>query len=350
MIDLDQFWPENQSDGDTIKVSLEAAFLFQPYPNQQFQETFAFDNAEVGGSAVLHVDRDTGGNSITIRVQGIDATELHYRPQAPKNLKQEVAAHQAAFHQYVKDYRQPYGETATVQLSRWLQDTYGQQRLPCIVITQVDTPNDVFDVYGRFIGTICIPDDNGNETILADDGQSTVKATDVNLHCIQQGWAFPTFYSSMTEEEITPLLQAAKHAQEQNIGIWQSYQNQIGTLDTSLVFDRPTKRHHPVYTPAQDTGAIIFPKLFRRLCVYTALNKANIISMSFKEYLQKEREYCFLLQEFVEQGLTASTPHPFDEFIDDGENLTQETYNLVFQEKSSSLRDKNTGKIIKNWW
>jgi len=84
-----------------------------------------------------------------------------------------------------------------------LKETYGQQQLPCIVVTQVDAPNDVFDVYGRFIGTIFIRDQNGTEEVLADDGQATMKATDVNLHCVHQGWAFPTFYSSMAEEEIT---------------------------------------------------------------------------------------------------------------------------------------------------
>ena len=39
-----------------------------------------------------------------------------------------------------------------------------------------------------------------------------------------------------------------------------------------------------------------------------------------------------------------------DEFIDDGENLTKQTYELVFQEKPSRLRDKDGGQIIKNWW
>ena len=38
-----------------------------------------------------------------------------------------------------------------------------------------------------------------------------------------------------------------------------------------------------------------------------------------------------------------------DEFIDDGGNLTQQTYELAFQEKASSLRDKDSGERIKNW-
>jgi endonuclease YncB( thermonuclease family) len=349
MIDLGQFWPEKESDGDTVKVKIEEAFLFRPYPNQPFQETSAFDNAEIGGKAVLHVDHNTSTKSITVRVQGIDAPELHYRPQAPENLKPDVDAHRAAFRKYDKNYRQPYGESATVKLSEWLKETYGQQQLPCIVVTQVDAPNDVFDVYGRLVGTLFILDQNGTAEVLADDGQATMKATDVNLHCVQQGWAFPTFYSSMTEEEITPLLQAAKNAQKQSIGLWPSYQDHVGELDTSVLYDRPTQRHQPEYDAAQDTGEVIFPKLFRRLCIYTALRDTGIINMTFKQYLQKEREYCFLLSEFLEQGPTASTPYPVDEFIDDGENLTKQTYELVFQEKASSLRDKDSGQSIKNW-
>lgn len=72
-IDLDQFWPEKESDGDTIHVIIEETFLFQPYPNQPFQETSAFDNAEIGHRAVLHVDHGSGAKSITVRVEGIDA-------------------------------------------------------------------------------------------------------------------------------------------------------------------------------------------------------------------------------------------------------------------------------------
>jgi len=304
----------------------------------------------MGSKTVLHVDTETGAKSITVRVEGIDAPELHYRPQAPENLKPDVDANRVEFRKYDKDYRQPYGETATVKLFEWLKQTYDQQQLSCIVVTQVDTPNDVFDVYGRFIGTIFIPDQNGNEEVLADDGQGKVKATDVNLHCVQQGWAFPTFYSSMTEEGITPLLQAARRAQKQRIGLWPSYQAHIGELDTSVLYDRPTRRHQPEYDAAQDTGVVIFPKLFRRLSTYTALRDAGIIDMTFKQYLQKERDYCFLLSEFLEQGPTASTPYQLDEFIDDGENLTKQTYELVFQEKPSRLRDKDGGQIIKNWW
>ena len=265
-------------------------------------------------------------------------------------MKAAVDANREAFRQYDLDYRQPYGETATVKLAAWLQQTYGQQQLPCIVVTQVDIPNEVFDVYGRFIGTIFIPDQNGNEEVLADDGKAQIKATDVNLHCVQQGWAFPTFYSSMTDEEISPLLQATKQAQQQNSGLWPSYQSHIGDLDTSIVYDRPTHSHQPEYDATQDTGTVIFPKLFRRLCTYTALQEAGIINLTFKQYLQQEREYCFLLSEFVEQGPTASTPHPMDEFIDKSENLTKQPYDLVFQEKASSLRDKDSGERITKWW
>ncbi len=165
MIDLDQFWTSGQSDADTVHVKLTDPFLFQPLPNQPFQLTTALDSAEMHNKPVVHEDRNTGAKSITVRLQGIDAPELHYQPQAPANLSAAVKAHQAAFHQQAKDYRQPYGETATVKLAEWLRNTYGQQSLPCVVTTQVDTPNEVFDIYGRFIGTIIIPDPHGNEPV-----------------------------------------------------------------------------------------------------------------------------------------------------------------------------------------
>jgi endonuclease YncB( thermonuclease family) len=79
----------------------------------------------------------------------------------------------------------------------------------CRVVTEVEKPNDLFDTYGRFIGDIIISDKNG-------------KDVDINLWMAQKGWAFPTFYTSMSEEEINKFQTAAAAAQKKKLGIWRA--------------------------------------------------------------------------------------------------------------------------------
>ncbi|MFL5586169.1 MAG: hypothetical protein ACJ8DI_00755 [Ktedonobacteraceae bacterium] len=59
--------------------------------------------------------------------------------------KSEVEARNSSIFDGVVEKKPPSRQTEQ------LKETYGQQQLPCIVVTQVDAPNDVFDVYGRFI-------------------------------------------------------------------------------------------------------------------------------------------------------------------------------------------------------
>src|SRR5262249_27169011 len=112
-IDLNQFWPVGESDADTTKIIVQAeAFRFRPHPGSALQVTHAFDDAMVRGSAGSKPAVDTKGR-VTIRLQGIDAPELHYRPRFPTKL---TGAKSAAFKSVNGNFRQPYGETATVHL------------------------------------------------------------------------------------------------------------------------------------------------------------------------------------------------------------------------------------------
>ena len=115
-IDLAQFWPAGQSDADTVKVLLAGAgpFRFRAHPGAPFKVTHAFDGATVKGKATKPTI-DTQ-NRITIRLQGIDAPELHYRPTAPTlDGKKPTPSKRAAFNANNANFRQFFGETATVQ-------------------------------------------------------------------------------------------------------------------------------------------------------------------------------------------------------------------------------------------
>jgi hypothetical protein len=83
-IDIAQFWPVGSSDADTSQIKVDVtgnAFRFRPHDDAPFQVTHALDKAKVKGSATYDAIRN---GKITVRLQGMDAPELHYRPAAAK--------------------------------------------------------------------------------------------------------------------------------------------------------------------------------------------------------------------------------------------------------------------------
>src|SRR5438093_13575570 len=123
---------------------------------------------------------------VTVRLNRGHATELHYQPSplAPTEKKGLNAAKRDAYHSVTHSYRQFLGATATKALRDFLATT-GKPALDCQVFTQVDKPGDVFDTYGRLVGDI----------------EATIggKLVNINQWLVEQGWAVPTFDSSMTQ-------------------------------------------------------------------------------------------------------------------------------------------------------
>jgi hypothetical protein len=92
-LELAQFWPTGSSDGDTARVVVKRITF-------NGQVTHALDRAQVRGrtqKAVLDEHR-----AITVRLQGIDAPELHYMPSIPKAKAKKQDA----------NFRQHYGRAA----------------------------------------------------------------------------------------------------------------------------------------------------------------------------------------------------------------------------------------------
>jgi endonuclease YncB( thermonuclease family) len=136
-IDLGQFWPQGESDADTTKVLVGVradSFKYQSTPNGAFKTTTVFRNAKVVGR-VSKAPIDAKGR-ITIRLQGIDAPELHYRPTL-SNKPKPTPAQRDAFKAANKNFRQPYGETATMGLGAYLAKNQ-KEIVQCTVETRVD--------------------------------------------------------------------------------------------------------------------------------------------------------------------------------------------------------------------
>src|SRR5687767_3434221 len=91
-IDLGQFWPHGTSDADTTKILVSLTgngFRFRPQPGAPFAVTHVFDGAKVRGKTTKQV-LDAKGR-VTVRLQGIDAPELHYMPQSVLKPKDRTA-------------------------------------------------------------------------------------------------------------------------------------------------------------------------------------------------------------------------------------------------------------------
>jgi endonuclease YncB( thermonuclease family) len=319
-IAVDQFWPTGASDADTTKILVSVGpggFRFRLHPAAPWQPTTAFDNATVVGR-IRKPAIDSHGR-ITVRLQGIDATELHYRPPAALRPSQRTQEQHDLYLQWNEEYRQHLAETATVELKTLLQQV-GQDPVACTVFTAVDFPDEVFDTYGRFVGDILV----------------TVggTATNINTWLVQHGWAFPAFYNSMAEDEITTLTNAGDDAWINDRGVWPELQEYVGALDWNLRYRRPSSS--PVHDPVADTGPVILPKLFRRLSTWAVNRRAKMVTGPFFNYLRDRRDQVMLTDDFLAQG-PAAVVWQLDDFVHADGFFELWPEDLVFREAASRL-------------
>jgi len=319
-IDLSQFWPSGESDADTVKVQVgTGSFRFAPRAGDPSSVTHAFEGAQVRGKVTKDaIDKQ---NRITIRLQAVDAPELHYRPTAPTlNNRKPTTTQRAAFNAANGNFRQNLGETATVQLFGFLNGV-GKSPIDCVVRTLVDQPGDVFDTFGRFIGDIFV--------------KIGGKEQSANQWLCLNGWAFPTFYSSMTKDEISTFTDLSQKAQAKKAGVWQKSTSDLSQFDRTKKF----RKGGPA-NPAADVGPVMMPKLFRRRSTFGISTIAKMTRTSFKNYLQAEPDDCFETADFLEQGAHAATHRRLDEFVSPQSKFLVAESDLVFQEMPS--------KVLKN--
>lgn len=325
---VQQFWPEGGSDADTTKIIVKpTSFKFQPTPSDSFRVTRAFEGARVRGR-ITRAPIDAQGR-MTVRVQGVDAPELHNEPgHLPRN-SDATDAERERFRRLNKKYRQNMAETAADALARMLQEGGGDS-LGCTVTTNVETPGDVFDTYARFVGDV--------EVVVG------TKRVVINHWLLSEGWALPSFYSSMTPEEIVMLRGLAREGRQKQNRVWDYLRGRVGRFNFKLLYRGPGAE----FTPGDDAGPFIQPKLYRRLCAWACQRKAAVFTGTFKKYLQGTRDACFRTEEFLEQGPTSSTTYMMHEFLEAG-RFTAESDELVFNESASRLIGPDNTPVT-NWF
>ena len=330
-IDVSQFWPTGRSDADTTKVVVqitEDAFKFRTHPGAPARTTTFWQGAKVKGSIGLKPPIDNK-NRLTIRLQGIDAPELHYQ-SSPLTSVERKASSEKALAQYKAlnhFYRQPFGATSTNALRNLLMKS-SRQIIPCRVWTHVDHPSEIFDTYGRFVGDI--------------DVTLRGQALDINYWLIKQGWAFPAFYSSMSADEIITITGLAKTARSKKLGIWKYLAKTIDAFDFNLL--EPATGDTRVL--AKDKGPVLYPKLFRRQCSWALRKKAGISKLTLQQYLEARTDACFKTSEFLAQSIHSAKTYPFASFVKAGKTVGFEPDGLVFQEAPSKLLGVDGKEVV----
>jgi endonuclease YncB( thermonuclease family) len=327
-IDLTQFWPENvktgntaDSDADTVKVKINPKSVQFKSPTGKIKMTdfigksgFFHNVKGAGGKKTLKFKPviDSKGN-IDMRLQGIDAPELHYMTQIHGNPL----------------YRQHMGETSTIQLFQFLKSHTKDNTIDCEVFTQVNVPNDVFDKFGRCVGDIVIKDKNG-------------KMVNVNQWLVENGWAFPAYYNSMTPDEIKVLDNLANKAMADKLNIWKFFSQKMAALDRKLTH---SKKDGTYSAKEDENPPIIFPKLFRRLWTFEILNQNAFTTAGYQKFMATQKsDRCCKTADFIKSGFPKKPPL-IASFLGADGSIHFKPSEILFKEGGTTLMNSKQEKI-----
>ena len=337
-IDLDQFWPNGRADADTTKILVTVGgddISFRPSPGEECKVTHVFDDVTVLGRGGVQRPAISKGK-LTIRLQGIDAMELHYCPAAAKKFKKPLTEEQQKQHdlylEWNRSYRQCFAETATVELHTMLERG-GQNPLRCRVVTAVDEPEQVFDVYARMVGDILV--DIGGQEV------------NVNQWLVESGYALPAFYDCMSAAEINALLECTRAAQRDNRGLWDElYTSHILDFD----WDHVCRPKGTVFDPETDGGRAFMPKLFRRQADYKVNKRALMVTGTFKQYLKSRKDGLYKTGNYLNYlatGDKATTIYLDSQVAYNTVKMAPEE--IVFKEDPDvTLKKPNNAPVV--WW
>jgi endonuclease YncB( thermonuclease family) len=342
-VDLSQFWPNGKSDVDTATVVVNAdGFEFSPDGSPQaFRRTRVFEGAQIDRENVIK-----SGRKVTIRIQGIDAPELHCPPgvrRPPGFPKDRPLKGNGG------KFRQLQGETSTAGLADEVTVKGQPKVVPCDVTTRINFPDDAFDMFGRLVGDISF--------------RIGGKAVSIAHLAAQNGWALPAYYNSMNPDEILTLQMLFEQARKNRRGIWPHFDKVIGQLSLLKFRDRGTFN---AKAKRADRGPFAVPKIFRRQLRFSVLQQNDLAPKTFKDYLagkplkgqtKKGTKDAWTTRAAILANPTMKEPTkaPNDSLagllsarnaFPTGAGITQPG-DIVFFEQPSTLRTKNGAKITK---
>jgi endonuclease YncB( thermonuclease family) len=342
-LDVSQFWPAGESDADTTKLVVDVTLAthpvhYQAFPNAPAQPTAVYDAAHVKPfGAPQPVIKD---GKLTVRLQGIDAPELHVQPGSLSKTKWKGKAlgslkglKRPNGTSLVTKYRQPQAETGTVRLATFLAQRANGAPLPVRFVSELDHeqgPGAAIDKYGRFVGNI-----------LVEPGTPT--EVDINLWILEQGLALVALYNSMQRPEIDACVTAYARGANAQGGIARFVTKTITTFDPDLLY---RKKGSVIQNEAQ--ARFIHPKLYRRQCTWWAYKAAKKFTSGFDTFLGLSKDDTFFeTAEFLNSGPLSAIQIPLKEMVTGGK-VVWSADEVVFKEGSSTLYGADGGKLD-NW-
>lgn len=184
------------------------------------------------------IRRSPRDGSVQLRLDGIDAPELHYggAAQPSGDTARDWLLGQLGFHNV--EYK-PHSTAVT---------SATPDSIPAVIYTAASDPN------GRPISYLQVrathPPKDGTWTHVT----SAILDRTINAHALKTGVAYPTFYSSTPVEHMTHLRALAQTAREHKAGVWDA--------DRSSLFQLTDQ------SSIGPNGQLILPKLFRRCTDY----------------------------------------------------------------------------------
>ena len=271
-LDISQFWPATKggtsSDGDTVhlKIDPNASFLFSASPGAHPKRTTKFVGATVNdhGKSKKVI---TAKSEIKIRLQGVDTPELHLPVILPRNPKPGNPKWDPSKPgKFGTSFRQPFGAGAANALHNFLKGFVGSSGgtlIHATFVTQIDNPGAAVDSHGRFIGDIIV---------------GTAGGKSINTWLVENGWAYPLFYDSMTDIEVQTLVKAWKTGQKIAARPGKAIQKALQPFD-------PTLNVNNAKLP--DGGKLNFPKIYRRQATFWAQVAGPLTGAEFVKLLNK---------------------------------------------------------------
>jgi endonuclease YncB( thermonuclease family) len=335
-IDISQFWPIDSSDADTTKLKLEvskASFKYRKTGSKSFKTTNVYSGAISKGQVtkeVINIAKKTGIQTITCRLQGVDAPELHYHATALKKKSSITQAIRDAFNKNNPERRQCFAQSSTVTLAKHLKkfaDNSGVVK--AVFETEVENPADAIDTYGRFVGNIRIG-----------------KSLDINIWLVENGWGHPSFYTSMSKDEINAFLKVWKKGKAKSGRPGHSVTKNAGIFDWKLLYDEPKKDKVIQFKIGDDKGKVLMPKIYRRQVAWMVSKKAKVIesTVKFADYLKEKPDQLVLLNDFLQNDLNSAEVKNLHDFVIKNK-VTKNPEELVFKEKAGTLVDANGNKV-----
>ncbi|MFJ3877917.1 nuclease [Streptomyces sp. NPDC090077] len=225
--------------------------------------------------------------SASIRLESIDALETHYGDRnSPSGVQHQPLplAHAAAdallkavgFTDFHRAGDTAGGGTVTGDEGEKITSTIPETVQGWILTRGAD-------VFGRcvaLVGKGLPPAFNGYEVDV--DAEALEKT--VNHQLIKDGLVYPTYYSGFSEVLRASLNAAAAAARDAEKGVWKEDRTLEGAEVTRLA------------SLTADDGAVILPKLFRRLKDYLDLEPRNPSLACFRAYLAGAWEDRFYIQ------------------------------------------------------